>query len=288
MIQSMTAFARTQNQGKWGSAVCEIRSINHRYVEIIVRLPDTLHILETVMRERIRHYVKRGKVECYLRYQPSDETGAEIIINSHLADHLCKANEKIAGLLRDPAPVDTMDILRWPGILQIAELDFELIEDKVLQLLDKALQELITAREREGQELKQLFLQRLDAMKVETAKVKQHIPDILHQQRERLIQRFTDAKLEFDSNRLEQELVLFAQKIDVSEELERLDAHISEVRRILKQGGVVGRRLDFLMQELHREANTLGSKSTDVDTTRASVELKVLIEQMREQVQNVE
>lgn len=288
MIQSMTAFARTQGQGKWGSAVCEVRSINHRYVEIFVRLPDTLHALETMMRERIRNYVKRGKIECYLRYQPSDETGSEIIINPHLAEHLCNANEEIAKLLRNPAPVNPMDILHWPGILQMAEIDFELIEDEVSKLLDQALQELVKMREREGQELKQLFLQRLDAMKIETAKVKQHMPDILKQQRERLIQRFADAKLELDSNRLEQEMVMFAQKIDVSEELERLDAHISEVRRVLKQGGVVGRRLDFLMQELHREANTLGSKSADVDTTRASVELKVLIEQMREQVQNVE
>ena len=288
MIQSMTAFARTQGQGKWGSAVCEVRSINHRYVEMVVRLPETLHELETVMRERIRNYVKRGKVECYLRYQPGDVSGAEITINKHLAERLCHANETIAQLLKNPAPIDTMDILHWPGILQIAEVDLELIQDEILQLLEKALQELVEARQREGQELKQLFIQRLDSMKIETAKIRQHMPEILQQQRERLIQRFTEAQLVFDSGRLEQELVLFAQKIDVSEELERLDAHISEVRRTLKQGGVVGRRLDFLMQELNREANTLGSKSTDSDTTRSSVELKVLIEQMREQVQNVE
>lgn len=288
MIQSMTAFARAQGQGEWGNAVCEVRSINHRYVEIVVRLPDNLRELETVMRERIRNYVKRGKVECYLRYQPSDGSGSDLTINSHLAKQLCNANENIAKLLKNPAPINAMDILRWPGILQIDELDLEVLEDEILKLMDKSLQELVETREREGQELKQLFIQRLDAMKVETAKVKQHMPEILRLQRERLIQRFTDAKLEFDTNRLEQEIVMFAQKIDVSEELERLDAHISEVRRVLKQGGVVGRRLDFLMQELHREANTLGSKSADVDTTRASVELKVLIEQMREQVQNIE
>lgn len=288
MIQSMTAFARTQGQGEWGTAVCEIRSINHRYIEMVVRLPEPLHELETAMRERIRNYIKRGKIECYLRYQPGDVLGTEITINSHFAEQLCKANETIAKFLKNPAPLNTMDILRWPGVLQIAEVDLEVIEDKVLQLLEKALEELVKARQREGQELKQLFLQRLDSMKIETAKVRQHIPEILERQRERLMQRFTDAKVEFDSGRLEQELVLFAQKIDVSEELERIDTHISEVRRTLKQGDVVGRRLDFLMQELNREANTLGSKSTDSDTTRASVELKVLIEQMREQVQNVE
>lgn len=288
MIQSMTAFARTQAQGKWGSAVCEVRSINHRYIEMVVRLPDTLHELETVMRERIRQYVKRGKVECYLRFQPGDGTGAELVINKRLAEQLCKANEMIGTLLKSPASLNTMDILQWPGILQIAEVDLELVQDEILQLLEKALQALVEARGREGQELKQLFIQRLDNMKAEVAKVRQHMPTILQQQRARLIQRFTDAELVLESGRLEQELVLFAQKIDVSEELERIDAHISEVRRTLKQGGVVGRRLDFLMQELHREANTLGSKSTDVDTTRASVELKVLIEQIREQVQNVE
>lgn len=288
MIQSMTAFARAQGQGSWGTAVCELRSINHRYLELVVRLPETLHALEAAMRECIRDYIKRGKVECHLRYQPGDVTGAEITINTHLAERLCKANEAIEHLLRNPAPVHTMDILHWPGILQIAEIDLEAIQDQVIVLLENGLKDLVAARAREGDELKQLFLQRLEGMKTEVARVRQHMPEILAQQRERLANRFRDAKLELDSGRLEQEIVMFAQKIDVSEELERIDAHISEVRRILKQGGVVGRRLDFLMQELNREANTLGAKSADVDTTRASVELKVLIEQIREQVQNVE
>lgn len=287
MIQSMTAFARAQGQGKWGMAVCEIRSINHRYLELIVRVPENLHELEAPMRECIRDHVKRGKVECHLRYQPGDVSGSEITINTHLADRLCKANIKIAEMLNQ-ATVSTMDILQWPGILQIAEVDLEIIEDEVIQLLEKGLKDLVAARAREGDELKQLFLQRLDSMKSEVAKVRQHMPNILKTQRERLINRFSEAKIEVDSNRLEQEIVIFSQKIDVSEELERIDTHISEVRRVLKQGGVVGRRLDFLMQELNREANTLGAKSADVDTTRASVELKVLIEQIREQVQNVE
>jgi len=293
MIQSMTAFARGQGQGKWGSAVCELRSINHRYLELIVRVPENLHVLEGPMRECIRQYVKRGKLECHLRYQPGDVSGSEITINMPLAAHLCKANETIAELLTHsaftvPAPVSTMDILHWPGILQIAEVDLELIEDEVIRLLAKTLQDLVAAREREGSELKVLFLQRLENMKTEIAKVRQHLPEIMDSQRERLSLRFKEAKIELDAGRLEQEMVLFTQKIDVSEELERIDAHISEVRRVLKHGGVVGRRLDFLMQELNREANTLGAKATDVDTTRASVELKVLIEQMREQVQNVE
>jgi len=288
MIQSMTAFARVQGQGTWGSAVCELRSINHRYLELSVRMPETLHALEAQMRERIRHYIRRGKIECNIRFQPGDVFGAEITINHHLAQELCKANDVITNMLTHAAPINPMDVLRWPGILQIAEVDLETIQDEMIKLLEKALQDLVDARMREGEELKQLFLQRLESMKAELAKVRHRLPEIYNQQRTRLVARFNDAKIELDSSRFEQEVVLFAQKIDVAEELERLDAHISEVRRILKQGGVVGRRLDFLMQELNREANTLGAKSVDVDTTRASVELKVLIEQIREQVQNVE
>ncbi len=293
MIQSMTAFARGQAEGSWGTAVCELRSINHRYLELVIRLPDNLHELEAPMRESLRRFIKRGKIECHLRYQPGDVSGSEITINHHLAEQLCKANETVAELLNQKAmakvaPIQTMDILRWPGILQIAEVDFEMIEDEVIKLLEKTLQDLISAREREGAELKQLFLQRLDSMKAEVATVRKHWPEILKLQRERLIARFSEVKIELDMGRLEQEILIFSQKIDVSEELERIDTHISEIRRILKHGGVVGRRLDFLMQELNREANTLGAKSADVDTTRASVELKVLIEQIREQVQNVE
>ncbi len=288
MIQSMTAFARAQGQGKWGSAVCELRSINHRYLELVVRLPETLHEIESAMRERLRNYIKRGKIECHIRYQPGDVTGTEIIINNHLAERLCQANETIAKLLKNPAPVNTMDILHWPGILQIAELDLETIEDEILKLIEKALQDLVAARQREGEELKQLFLQRMESMKAEIGKVRQMMPEILKEQRERISKKFADVKLEMDTGRLEQEMILFAQKTDVTEELDRIDTHISEVRRVLKQGGVVGRRLDFLMQELNREANTLGAKSVVVETTRVSVELKVLIEQVREQVQNVE
>lgn len=288
MIQSMTAFARFQHTGKWGGAACELRSINHRYLEMVVRLPENLHALEAPIRECIRRYLKRGKIECHIRYQPGDVTGSDILINKHLAKQLCMANEAISEISTNSASPSTMEILKWPGIIQMAELDFEAIEDEVLKILEKSLEDLVKSREREGGELKELFLQRMDAMKNELAKVKQKLPQILKEQRERIMTRFKDAKLEMDSNRLEQEMVMFAQKIDVTEELERLDAHISEVRRVLKQGGMVGRRLDFLMQELNREANTLGAKSVDVETTRSSVELKVLIEQVREQVQNVE
>lgn len=288
MIQSMTAFARTQSQGDFGIAICEIRSINHRYLDVFVRLPEQLQALESPVRERVRQHLQRGKVECFFRYHPSEATSQSMQVNQGLAKELCDATTAISGLLKNPAPTDPIRILQWPGVLQIDDLDVQAIQKEILTLVEKALKDLIAARAREGAELKVLFLQRLESMKLELAKVRKRMPDILKAQRERLSKRFSEAKLELEETRLAQEMILFSQRSDVSEELDRLDAHISEVRRLLKEGGVLGRRLDFLMQELHREANTLGAKSVDVDTTRASVELKVLIEQMREQVQNVE
>jgi len=288
MIQSMTAFARAQNQGDWGSLICEVRSINHRYLELSIRLPERLHVLEVTIREKVRTHITRGKIECLLRYQPNEAMSAELTLNMPMVAALCKANEAIVGLLKSPAAINTMDILQWPGILKMAEMDVENIQHEVIALLEKTIQDLVEARHREGEELTQLFLQRLDSMKNELTNVRERMPTILQAQREKLLSRFREAKLQLDAERLEQELVMFAQKIDITEELERLDTHINEVRRVLKQGGAAGRRLDFLMQELNREANTLGAKSVDSDTTRASVELKVLIEQMREQVQNIE
>jgi len=287
-LHSMTGFARAQAQGNWGLAICELRSVNHRYLETSVHLPETLRALESTLRDQIRHHIKRGKLECYIRYQHGDVKNAELIVNTHLVRQLCQVNDSIAEVIKNPSMINTMDILRWPGILQIEELDLEVIEDEIVKLVDNALISLAEARSREGSELRALFIKRLDGMEAEIAKVKTRLPDILVAQREKLMTRFKDAKIELDPARLEQEIVMVVQRIDILEEIDRLSAHISETRRILKQGGLVGRRLDFLMQELHREANTLGAKSIDVDTTRASVELKVLIEQMREQVQNIE
>lgn len=287
-LYSMTGFARAQGQGSWGMLTCELRSINHRYLEMGLHLPEILRELESAVREQIRSHIKRGKVECYIRYQPGEVKNSKMNINIHLAKQLCQVNDEISKLLKNPAPVDTMDVVRWPGILQVEELHLETIEDEITKLMENALADLAKMRAREGDELRKLFLQRLDAMQEELVKVKDRIPDIMIGQREKLLTRFRDAKLELDPERLEQEMVLFTQRIDVTEEIERLAAHMQETRRVLKQGGMVGRRLDFLMQELHREANTLGAKSVHLDTTRASVELKVLIEQMREQVQNVE
>lgn len=289
MIQSMTAFARVQSQGDFGSLVCEMRSINHRYLEMNVHLPDALRVFEMPIREKVRQIAKRGKVETSLRYQPHASTeGALVSINTPLAKELCKASDTIASFLQNPAGISATDVLRFPGVLEAKQADLEVLQKEALMLVDKTLDELLAARAREGKELTQLFLQRMELMEKELAKVRQHLPQVMSNQRERLLQRFADAKVELDPNRLEQEMVIFAQRIDVAEEIERTETHIAEVRRILKQGGTVGRRLDFLLQELNREANTLGSKSVDPVLTHAAVEMKVLIEQVREQVQNVE
>lgn len=289
MIHSMTAFARTEIQGEWGNVVCEMRSINHRYLEVSLHLPDVLRVMEMPIRELIRQFVKRGKIECAIRYQlNSADQGQSIAINEKLALALCQASEKIASLLKTPAPIHSADILRFPGVLETKEADIASLQDTVLSAVEKNLKELVAARLREGEVLKQLFLQRMDLIQQELVKVRDRLPQVMIDQRERLFKRFSDAKVELDSGRLEQEMVIFAQKIDVAEEIDRTETHVSEVRRILKQGGAVGRRLDFLLQELNREANTLGSKSVDPVLTHAAVEMKVLIEQVREQVQNIE
>lgn len=289
MIYSMTAFARVEHQGEWGTLVCEMRSINHRYLEVGLHLPDVLRALEMPIREGIRQVIKRGKVDCSFRYQLNAAAGDALLhVNAELVQAICRASEEIAGFLKNPAPVHVPDILRFPGVLEAKEVDLTELQSDVLGVLKKTAEELLAARGREGEDLKVTFLQRLDLMQQEIAKVKVQLPSIMVEQREKLLKRFADAKIDLDPTRLEQEMVMYAQKIDVAEELDRTETHISEVRRVLKEGGIVGRRLDFLLQELNREANTLGSKSTDPVLTHAAVELKVLIEQIREQVQNIE
>lgn len=289
MIYSMTAFARTQSQGDWGSLVCEMRSINHRYLEASFHLPDFLRVLEMNMREILRNSVKRGKVECLIRYQPAvNAVNASFKVNVTLAQQLTQAAEQISSFVKNPGPISATDILRFPGVQETAELDVQQLKTEVMNVFESSLKELVTVRGREGEELKQLFLLRMDTIEQELASVRERAPQVLVDQNERIRKRFSDLKLELDANRLEQEMVLYSQRIDVMEEIERIATHVAEIRRILKNGGTVGRRLDFLMQELNREANTLGSKSVDSQITHAAVEMKVLIEQVREQVQNIE
>ncbi len=288
MLRSMTAFARQEGQGEWGSLALELRSVNHRYLEIALRLPEELRSLEPQLRERIAARLGRGKVDVNLRLQGPTSGAAELVVDKDLAAKVAQASREIDALLYDPAPVNSMDVLRWPGILAARPLDAERLAAQALGLLESGLEELIDTRAREGGKLESFLLARCSEILEAVGRVRALMPEIQAQWGERLRARLQEVRAELDAGRLEQEMVMFAQKSDVSEELDRLEAHVEEVRRVLGQERPVGRRLDFLMQELNREANTLGSKSADARTTRISVDLKVLIEQMREQIQNIE
>lgn len=289
MPRSMTGFARREAKLPWGTAVWEIRSVNHRYLEPSFRLPEDFRDIEPNLRDAMRKALQRGKVEASLSIQWEQGGDSELGINLDKVGQLTKAAQQIHGLLGAlAAPVNALDILRWPGVIQKQELDREALQADVLKLFDSALEGLIEHRSREGAELEQLILARLDSVSTQVANVRARMPEILAAQREKLHTKLAALQVELDPERLEQEIVLLAQKADVDEELDRLDTHVIEVKRSLKQTDSLGRRLDFLMQELNREANTLSSKSIVSDTTQAAVELKVLIEQMREQIQNIE
>jgi uncharacterized protein (TIGR00255 family) len=286
MTSSMTAFGRTEKVGDWGSACWEIRSVNHRYLEMTVRLPEELRALEPAIRERIAAGVARGKVECALRYQGRRDAHAPPVVNRELAVQILAAAAALP--IRQPAPVDPLDLLRWPGVLDNGGPDPDTLGGTLMTLLDEALAALIDARRREGARIGTLIAERCEAAKSLVAGVRTRLPEIAGALRERYQQRARELGVTLDPQRLEQEIVLLAQKMDVAEELDRMETHLAEVRRVLRQNEPIGRRLDFLMQELNREANTLASKAGSVDLTNASVDLKVLIEQMREQIQNVE
>ncbi|MFO1389209.1 YicC/YloC family endoribonuclease [Cellvibrio sp.] len=289
MPRSMTGFARREAKLPWGTAVWEIRSVNHRYLEPSFRLPEDFREIEPQLRDAMRKSLQRGKVEASLSIHWEQEGEADLGINTQRVVQLTKAAQQINILLgAAAAPISALDILKYPGVLQKQELDREAMQAEVLTLFQSALEGLIEHRTREGNELEQLILQRLDSVSAQVVKVRARMPEILAAQREKLQTKLAALQIELDPERLEQEIVLLAQKADVDEELDRLDTHVIEVKRSLKQTDSLGRRLDFLMQELNREANTLSSKSVVSDTTQAAVELKVLIEQMREQVQNIE
>ncbi|RYY02885.1 MAG: YicC family protein [Gammaproteobacteria bacterium] len=289
MPRSMTGFARREAKLPWGTAVWEIRSVNHRYLEPSFRLPEDFREIEPNLRDAMRKSLQRGKVEASLSIQWEQEGEAELGVSLSRVAQLAKAAQQINGLLgATAAPISALDILKYPGVIQKQELDRDAVQSAVLELFDSALEGLIEHRSREGNELEQLILQRLDAVSAQVVKVRARMPEILAAQREKLQIKLAALQVDLDPERLEQEIVLLAQKADVDEELDRLDTHVIEVKRSLKQTDSLGRRLDFLMQELNREANTLSSKSIVSDTTQAAVELKVLIEQMREQVQNIE
>lgn len=288
MPRSMTGFARLEAQYPWGHLICEIRTVNHRYLEPGLRLSDALRGLEPGLREQLRNQLGRGKVDLVLAFKPDESSGLSTDFNDDLARDLVRMVEQVNQLAADPAPINALEILRWPGVLKARELDQELLEKEALSLFDKTLKQLLENRAREGAELANLIEQRLQAIAAQVVEVRARLPELAAQQQEKLRTRLESLKTEIDEDRLAQELVYLAQKSDVAEELDRLEAHIIEVRRTLKQKEPVGRRLDFLMQELNREANTLSSKSTASSNTQSAVDIKVLIEQMREQVQNIE
>lgn len=289
MPRSMTGFARREAKLSWGTLVWEIRSVNHRYLEPSFRLPEDFREIEPHLRDAMRKALQRGKVEASLSVQWEQEGESELGVNLAKVAQLTKAAQQINGLLGEvAAPVNALEILRWPGVIQKQELDREEMHTEALKLFASALDGLIEHRSREGAELEQLIVNRLDSVSAQVVKVRARMPEILAAQREKLQVKLAALQVELDPERLEQEVVLLAQKADVDEELDRLDTHVIEVKRSLKQTDSLGRRLDFLMQELNREANTLSSKSIVSDTTQAAVELKVLIEQMREQIQNIE
>lgn len=288
MIRSMTAFAGNETEVGDLTLSCELRTVNHRYCDISLRLPDRLRFVEADLRTAIASKVSRGKVECSLSYKKQAKNGASISINSDAVSALLAAANSIEEQMLAPLSFSALDVLAFPGIQQEADLDKEQLSLGIIRLADQTLAQLLEAREREGAQLKLLIEERCAKMLGFVVAAGKRMPEVLLLIRTKLKDRISELVAEPDFDRLEQELVLLTQKLDITEELDRLETHITEVLRVLKQKDPVGRRLDFLMQELNREANTLGSKSADKEMTQIAIELKVLIEQMREQVQNIE
>ncbi|WP_050658910.1 YicC/YloC family endoribonuclease [Gallaecimonas pentaromativorans] len=287
MTYSMTAFARKDVRADWGTASWEIRSVNQRYLEAYLRLPESFRSFDPVIREKLRAKLNRGKVEIQLRFDAATADANALAFNSALAEMLMARASELAAKAPQ-AQINVLDVLRWPGVMNAPEADLDAISEALLAAFDEGLEDFIAARGREGENLKALIETRLDGVLAEVAKVREKMPEVLAWQRERMQSRFEEAKVELDPARLEQEMVMLASRVDVAEELDRLESHVTETRKILKTKGAIGRRLDFMMQEFNREANTLGSKSINSEITASSVKLKVLIEQMREQIQNIE
>ena len=288
MTASMTAFSRQQKEQEWGSLTWEIRSVNHRYLETSVRLPESLRALENGVREAVRKRLTRGKVECALRFQSEAKISSDLHLNTTLIKQLVQANVEIEQITGTSSNLSNMEVLRWPGVIEEQDFDKTSIEKQALSLFGAALDDLVATRQREGSELQGFIKKRIDSVREIVVNVRNKMPEILVKQKQNILDRLAELQAELEPARLEQEVSLLAQKADVEEELDRLDSHLNEVERVLSANGQKGRRLDFLMQELNREANTLSSKSIVVETTLSAVELKVLIEQMREQIQNVE
>jgi uncharacterized protein (TIGR00255 family) len=288
MIYSMTGYAVAAAELPSGAVNVEVRSVNHRYLDIQFRMPDELRALESGLRERIGARIGRGKVEVRIAVAKSATSQSNLQLDVGLLNQLVELNDRVQAVMPESESLSVNDVLRWPGMLGNDALRPEDLQEACNRLLDQAMEEFSATRAREGEKLKALLLERIAAMEALVRKVAPRIPQLVVAYREKLNARLKEAMAGMDEERIKQELVLFASKIDVDEELSRLTAHFGEIRRILEKGGAAGKRLDFLMQELNREANTLGSKSVDLEVSQTSMDLKVLIEQMREQIQNIE
>lgn len=288
MIYSMTGFAAVNRELPQGALHMELRAVNHRYLEVAFRMDEVFRPAESAMREAIAGQLNRGKVECRLNFTPSAGSHKPLAINDTLAQQLVQLGRAVQEISPQCSPLSVADILRWPGIMEAEGIPQEALQEASVALLQEALGEFAATRGREGEKLKAMILERATQMEALVAAAAPHLPRLRAAYQEKLTARFREAAANLDEDRIRQEIALFAQKIDIDEEISRLQTHLQEVRRILNQGGTAGKRLDFMMQELNREANTLGSKSVATETSQLSMELKVLIEQMREQIQNIE
>ena len=287
MILSMTGYATASAELDSGSLTLELRAVNHRYLDIQLRMPDELRSLEGTLREAITAQLQRGKVECRINYAVrSAQSGATL--NRDLLQQLAVWNREVQVVLPDACSLGVADVLRWNGVLETPAASVDELRTALLGLLQDVLQEFSASRAREGEKLKEFLLQRVEKIEALRNGVMPHVPAAIAAYEQKLITRLREAMQNAEDERVRQEITLFASKIDVDEELSRLAGHLAERRRVLAQGGAVGKRLDFLMQELNREANTLGSKSVDAEVSRSAMEMKILIEQMREQIQNLE
>ena len=289
MIRSMTGFARRERLGPWGTLTCEIRAVNHRYLELSLRMPEDLRAIESDARQMVSTALRRGKVDVGLYLRGATAQPASIEINRGLVEQLARTASDVAAIAGVTlAAVSPLDVLRWPGVIRETEKDLQPAQAAAMELLRETVQELNESRAREGARIRDMLHGRCEALQQGVSLLRARLPDIAARIRSRVAERVTQLGTQVDPARLEQELVLLAYKMDFEEELDRLGSHVTETMQVFDAKEPAGRRLDFLMQELNREANTLSSKSQDAETTRAAVDMKVLIEQMREQVQNVE
>jgi len=288
MVQSMTAFARCQQEGEWGSVNWELRSVNHRYLELAFRLPESLRELESELRSVVKAKLGRGKLECCLHYQASQSSQSKAIINQSLLQAVMDGYHQVAVATEQRGHPRPMELLRWPGMLSVEEQWDESMKQAIIDSFKVAIDDLVRVRQEEGQALASLLKQRLEAIDESLTQLRPLLTGLVDSLRKKIVDRVSQLQVDVDNQRLEQEVAMLAQKADVNEEVDRLDTHLSEVAKLISSDKVVGRRLDFLMQELNREANTLASKANEPTVSSIAVNIKVLIEQMREQIQNIE